>query len=68
MEWGADFYFAKPLSVDLLMLTVQNIFAQGEKLKQRYTNNYLAEATELVNSEKDKAFFHTLLKLIEDNI
>ncbi len=68
MESGADFYFAKPLSVELLSLTVHNIFAQGEKLKQRYTNDYLAEATELVHSEKDKAFIHTLLNLIEDNI
>jgi signal transduction histidine kinase/DNA-binding response OmpR family regulator/ligand-binding sensor domain-containing protein len=68
MESGADFYFAKPLSIDLLLLTVHNVFEQGEKLKERYTNNYLAEATELVQSEKDKEFFQKLLSLIEDNI
>jgi DNA-binding response OmpR family regulator/nitrogen-specific signal transduction histidine kinase len=68
MESGADFYFAKPLSVDLLLLTVHNLFEQSERLKLRYTNNYLSEATELVHSEKDKAFFHALLNLIEENI
>jgi len=68
MESGADFYFAKPLSIDLLLLTVHNIFEQGEKLKQRYTKDYLVKATELVHSEKDKEFFNKLLKLIEDNI
>ncbi|MEJ7684197.1 MAG: response regulator [Segetibacter sp.] len=68
MESGADFYFAKPLSIDLLLLTVHNIFEQGEKLKLRYTNNYLSEATELVHSEKDKEFIQKLLNLIEDNI
>jgi signal transduction histidine kinase/DNA-binding response OmpR family regulator/ligand-binding sensor domain-containing protein len=68
MESGADFYFAKPLSVELLLLTIQNLFEQNETLKQRYTNNYLAEATEMVHSEKDKEFFQKLLKLIEDNI
>jgi len=68
MESGADYYFAKPLSIDLLLLTVHNIFEQGEILKQRYTNDYLSEATELVHSEKDKEFFNKLLKLIEDNI
>jgi signal transduction histidine kinase/DNA-binding response OmpR family regulator/ligand-binding sensor domain-containing protein len=68
LESGADFYFAKPLSIDLLLLTVYNIFEQGEKLKQRYTKHYLAEATELVHSEKDKEFFNKLLKVIEDNI
>lgn len=68
MESGADYYFGKPLSMDLLMLTVNNIFEQSEKLKLRYTNDYLSEATELVHSEKDKDFFQKLLKLIEDNI
>lgn len=68
MESGADFYFSKPLSIDLLLITVRNIFEQSEKLKQRYTNDYLSEATELVHSEKDKEFFRKLLNLIEDNI
>ena len=68
MESGADFYFAKPLSIDLLLLTVHNVFEQSEKLKVRYTNNYLSEATELAHSEKDKEFFHILLNLIEENI
>ncbi len=68
MESGADFYFAKPLSVELLLLTVYNIFQQSEKLKNKYTNDYLTEATELVHSEKDKEFIHKLLTLVEDNI
>ncbi|MEO7211798.1 two-component regulator propeller domain-containing protein [Mucilaginibacter sp.] len=68
MESGADYYFAKPLSVDLLLLTVHNIFEQGEKLKQRYTKDYLSDATELVHSEKDKEFLNNLLKVIEDNM
>ena len=68
MESGADFYFAKPLNIDLLLLTVHNIFEQNEKLKKRYTNNYLSEATELVQSEKDKEFFQELLNIIEENM
>ena len=68
MESGADYYFAKPLSIDLLLLTVHNIFEQGQKLKSKYTNDYLTEATELVHSEKDKDFMSKLLKIIEDNI
>lgn len=68
MESGADFYFAKPLSIDLLVLTVSNIFEQAEKLKQRYAKDYLSEATELVHSEKDKEFFQKLINVIEDNI
>jgi len=68
MESGADYYFAKPLSIDLLLLTIHNIFLQSEKLKLKYTKDYLADATELVHSEKDKDFMNKLLKVIEDNI
>ncbi|MGY3052399.1 signal transduction histidine kinase/DNA-binding response OmpR family regulator/ligand-binding sensor domain-containing protein [Pedobacter sp. UYEF25] len=68
IESGADYYFAKPLSTELLLLTVRNIFEQREKIKNHYSNNYLAEATELVQSEKDKAFLNRLVLLIEENI
>ena len=68
MESGADYYFAKPLSIDLLLLTVHNIFEQAQKLKLKYTNDYLTEATELVHTEKDKDFMQKLLALIEANI
>lgn len=68
MESGADFYFAKPLSIDLMQLTVRNIFQHTEKLKQKYINNYLSKATELVHSEKDKEFMDKLTGLIEGNI
>ncbi|MHA4806880.1 hybrid sensor histidine kinase/response regulator transcription factor [Flavitalea flava] len=68
MESGADYYFAKPLSIDLLLLTVNNIFEQNKKLKQRFTNDYLSEATELVSSEKDKDFLQQLSDLIEEHM
>lgn len=68
MESGADYYFAKPLSSELLLLTILNIFEQSERLKERYTKNYLSEATELVHSDKDKKFVSKLLGVIEDNI
>ncbi len=68
MESGADYYFAKPLSTELLLLTVKNIFEQREKIKEHYGNNYLSEATELVQSEKDKEFLNKLINLIEENI
>ncbi len=68
LESGADYYFAKPLSIDLLLLTVHNIFEQNQKLKQRYTNSYLAQATELVHLDRDKEFLQKLLDIIEENI
>ncbi len=60
MESGADFYFAKPLSIDLLLLTIRNIFSQKQKLKERYIKDQHAEAKELVHSAKDKEFMDEL--------
>jgi signal transduction histidine kinase/ligand-binding sensor domain-containing protein/DNA-binding NarL/FixJ family response regulator len=68
MESGADFYFAKPLSAELLLLTIHNLFEQSERLKDKYAKNYLSEATELVKSDKDKEFVSRLLDVIENNI
>ncbi|WP_245552127.1 response regulator [Chitinophaga pinensis] len=68
LKSGADYYFAKPLNMSLLLLTINNIFEQNSKLKQRYTKDHLIEATELVHSEKDKDFMNTLLQIIEENI
>ena len=65
MESGADFYFAKPLSIDLLLLTIRNIFSQKQKLKERYLKDQHAGAKELVHSAKDKEFMDELLQIIE---
>ena len=68
MESGADFYFAKPISTDLLLLTIKNLFIQRQHIKDKYLKDYYANANELVHSEKDKQFMDTLLGIIEDNI
>lgn len=50
---GADIYLSKPISVDLLILTIRNILEQKKKSKERYLSDYYTEARGLVNSEKD---------------
>ncbi len=65
---GADVYLSKPISLDLLMLTIRNIFEQKKILKERYVSDYYAEARGLVSSEQDKAFLDTLHRIIEANI
>ncbi|TCC90122.1 response regulator [Pedobacter frigiditerrae] len=65
---GTDFHFAKPLSAELLTLTIKNIFLQQQKLKERYTDHYLADHTELVCSEKGNIFVNKLLEIIEKHI
>ena len=62
---GADYYFAKPVSLQLLEMTIQNILTQKNKLKAWYTNEQYYEVKELVHSAKDKEFIEQLIAIIE---
>ena len=68
IESGADHYFTKPLSMDLLLATVRNIFMRQQKLRDRYQRDYQVQARELVHSQKDKAFMDALLETIETQL
>ncbi|WP_216846646.1 two-component regulator propeller domain-containing protein [Mucilaginibacter sp. L196] len=68
LESGADYYIAKPVSIDLLLLTIGNLFEQKRKLKQRYTEDFYSEATDLVHTNQDKQFLEKLINVIEQNI
>jgi DNA-binding response OmpR family regulator len=65
LDSGADYYFAKPLNMELLLLTVRNRFQHVARLKQRYARESNIEAMELVHSEKDKEFMTRLLEVID---
>ncbi|MES2332724.1 MAG: two-component regulator propeller domain-containing protein [Bacteroidota bacterium] len=68
VESGADFYFAKPLSIQLLQLTIRNILNQKQKLKTKYFRDHYSEAKELVHSKKDKEFMEQLITIIESHL
>lgn len=68
IESGADFYFSKPVSINLLLLTIRNVFLQQEKLKERYTHDHQVEMMEVVHSARDKQFMDELVKLIEGEL
>ncbi len=67
-ETGTDHYFSKPLSIDLLQLTIRNILAQKEKLREHYRKDQHAEVKELAHSSRDKQFMEELLAIIENNL
>ena len=62
---GADYYFSKPVSIELLLLTIRNIFEKNQERKERYIKDHHAEAKDLVHSSKDKQFMEDLLSIIE---
>jgi CheY-like chemotaxis protein len=68
VESGADLYLSKPLSINLLLLSIRNIFEQRQKLKDRYLKNHYVAAHELVHSTKDKEFIDKLLCIIESEL
>lgn len=68
VESGADFYFSKPVSINLLLLTLRNIFIQQDKLKEHYTTGYQAEIKETVHTSKDKQFMDQLISVIESEL
>ncbi len=65
---GADHYFAKPISLELLAMTIQNIFSQHQKLKLRYLKDYRLEMRQQVRSTKDQAFIDKVLMLLEKEL
>ncbi len=68
LDAGADYYFAKPLNMELLLLTIRNRFDQDRKLKERYSRDSHVEAMELVHSEKDKEFMTRVLQIIDSQL
>lgn len=62
---GADYYFSKPISVAMLLLTIRNMFDQRQKIKERYSSDFNVEVRELVHSTKDKEFVNNLIDLME---
>lgn len=67
-ESGADLYFPKPVSINLLLLSVHNIFRQQSMLKEKYIKNYFYEAHEVTDLQGDKNFMDQLVKLIESQL
>ena len=68
VESGADFYFSKPLSIELLELTIRNIFTQKKKIKERYLQDNLAEIKDQAQSSRDKVFLNDLIEVIESQL
>jgi AraC-like DNA-binding protein len=65
---GADYYFSKPVSTEILLQTIKNQLNQQQKIKDRYLKDYQVEVRDLVHSTKDKEFMDRLLKIIENKL
>jgi ligand-binding sensor domain-containing protein/signal transduction histidine kinase/CheY-like chemotaxis protein/AraC-like DNA-binding protein len=68
LDSGADYYFAKPANMEMLLHTIRNIFEQNNKLKERYIRESHVESMELLHSGKDKEFMTRVIQIVEDQL
>ncbi len=65
---GADIYFEKPIDFNLLLLSIQNVFAHQYKVREYYAKNYFVDSAELSANEQDNAFLKKLIEIIDLNL
>lgn len=65
---GADMYFEKPVDMQLLKLSIQNIFNHQQQLKEYYSKNYFSDGSELSANEKDAKFLRKFIEIIDANL
>jgi ligand-binding sensor domain-containing protein/signal transduction histidine kinase/DNA-binding response OmpR family regulator len=68
LEAGADIYLTKPFSIQVLELSVKNLLAGREALKERYSKQVMLMPRKLEIESPDEKFLNKLMKLVEDNL
>lgn len=65
---GADAYLEKPVNMELLLVTINNVFNRLQQLKDHYAKNYFADYSELTLNQEDNKFLKSFVDTIEANI
>lgn len=68
IESGADIYFSKPASMELLLATIRNLFDKRQKIRDFYHKNYYSDVRTLVNTAKDEEFMNSLIAVINSRL
>ena len=67
-ESGADRYLVKPVPVDLLRSTVQQVISTREAIRNKYTNDVAYDYAEITMSSADDSFLPRTVDIIKANI
>ncbi|GHV30191.1 hybrid sensor histidine kinase/response regulator [Bacteroidia bacterium] len=65
---GADIYFEKPVDLNLLLLTIRNMFKRQQNQREFYAKNYYVDSAELSGNERDNDFLKNLVKIIDKSL
>ncbi|WP_235298066.1 tetratricopeptide repeat protein [Portibacter marinus] len=65
---GADNYLNKPFDNQELLLRARNLINQRQALKEKYSETFLIEPTQVVITDPDKLFLEKIVSIIEAHI
>lgn len=68
LEAGADIYLTKPFSIQVLELSVKNVLASREALKEKYSRQVMLMPRKVEIQSPDEKFLNKLMQLVEDNM
>jgi CheY-like chemotaxis protein len=67
LETGADDYITKPFQIAELMIRVNNLIEQREKLRKRFRQEIVLEPKEIAVTSADEKFLNRILGILEEH-
>jgi ligand-binding sensor domain-containing protein/signal transduction histidine kinase/CheY-like chemotaxis protein len=68
LEAGADIYLTKPFSIQVLELSVKNVIASREALKEKFSKQVMLMPRRVEIQSPDEKFLNKLMQLVEDHM
>lgn len=68
IQSGADAYIMKPFSLKYLVARVFKLIEHREQLKKRFSSEYVLDGNLIAPTDKDKAFFTLIDKILEEHL
>ncbi len=68
LEAGADIYLTKPFSIQVLELSVKNVIASREALKEKFSKQVMLMPRRVEIQSPDEKFLNKLMQLVADHM
>ncbi|MEM9857352.1 MAG: ATP-binding protein [Bacteroidota bacterium] len=68
LKTGADDFLTKPFDNEELMVRIQNLIAQREKLQSKYAETLLLEPSKIVIDSPNESFIRKALDVVDQNL
>lgn len=65
---GADIYLTKPFSTQVLELSVRNLLAARERMRQKFSKEFVLQPQNAVINTVDEQFLRKLITIIEEHM